>query len=396
MTHTKAPALTALALSAALLSACDRDDWLPESSFSETVRQAYAECSAAEVRFLASKHGIQTAFENCGSNHFVHFAWSPDGVNLYFQLPLAGHVMNAEDKTIGALPTEQPVTNAVWLGSDLLVLALGPAEGETSHRLVLYNLSQGSLETVSASVGRPRLLQANGTRDQVLVLASTEDGADTFHRVDFTNRSVTPDLAWWSGAVDSFTTTPEQGAVLIGSGGKVTAYALGTGEVLDAWEDAARGSMHPDGRFVALETTGDPISPFDQRTWNELTPEARERELRRQQEWLARQPDWVPKEILPPAIDVGFGEVSQRFRFDAFYGDRFQWYSGAPDPTRYASFVLWGIEGKELNKNVALTDLSERLRFAASGTLPMGVSRYGEKSPSSQDVSEETPPAVAE
>ncbi len=378
-----------------LLAGCDRDDWVPESSFSESVKEAYSECSEAEIRFLAAKHGIQTAFENCGSNNFVHFSWSPDGLRLYFQLPLAGHVMNAEDKTIGSLPTEQPVSNAVWLASDLLVLPLGPASDGGSARAVLYNLYQASTETLDLGLQRPAMLQAVGKRDQVLLAALADDGSATFHRVDFTTRQVQPTFTWWSGRVDSFTYTPEHDAVLIGQDDTVTWYKGETGEVVRTLDNATRASLHPDGRYLALETLGEPISPFDQRAWGELSPEARERELRRQQEWLERQPDWVPKEVEPPEIHVVDLSGDQRFRFTGFYGDRFQWYTASPDPMRHASFVMWGIEGKELNKNVALTDLSERLRYAAAGNLPLGLERYGDPSPA-ETVSPETPEETAE
>ena len=145
-----------------------------------------------------------------------------------------------------------------------------------------------------------------------------------------------------------------------------------SGEVKHRFEDATRGVVHPEGRYIALESLGEPISPFDQRSWDELSDDAREREKRRTEEWLARQPEWVPKEINPPTIDIVDVEVGKRFRFNSFYGDRFQWY---PSPY-YASFVLWGLEGKEVNKNVALTNLHERLRMAAAGDIPMGVQLY--------------------
>lgn len=373
-----------------LLVACDRDDWVPESSFSESVEEAYSECSEAEIRFLTAKHAIQTAFENCGSNNFVHFTWSPDGLRLYFQLPLAGHVMNADDKTIGSLPTEQPVGNAAWLAADLLALPLGPAEGETSARVVLYNLYQASTETLDLGLQRPAMLQALGQRDQVLLAALADDGQTTFHRIDFTTRTVTPAFSWWSGTADSFTYTPEHDAVLIGRGDTVTWYTGETGAVVATFVDAQRGTLHPGGRYVSLETLGDPISPFDQRAWGELSPEAQEREQRRSQKWLERQPDWVPKTVEPPEIHVVDRESDQRFRFTGFYGDRFQWYTASPDPMLHASFVMWGIEGKELNKNVALTDLSERLRYAAAGNLPIGVELYGQP-PEPGTVSPETP-----
>jgi hypothetical protein len=378
-----------------MLTGCDRDAWVPESSFSDAVKEAYKECSASEIRFLSAKHGIQTAFANCGSNNFVHFTWSPDGIRIYFQLPLAGHIMNGEDKTIRALPTEQPIDNGTWLASDLLVLPLGPAADSEAFRIVLYNLPQESLETVELAVKNPRHLQAVGKRDQVLLVSGGPEETASFHQVNFTTGEVVPAFPWWSGTLSTFTYNAEHDAALIGADGKVTWYKGATGEVVRIFEDAQRASLHSDGRLIGLETMGDPISPFDQRAWGELSPEARERELKRQKVWLARQPDWVPKEITPPAIDIVDLEVNQRWRITAFYGNRFQWYEGSPDPMRHASFVMWGIEGKELNKNVALTDLSERLRYAAAGNLPMGMVLY-EPPAKAGTVSLETPPTATD
>ena len=97
----------------------------------------------------------------------------------------------------------------------------------------------------------------------------------------------------------------------------------------------------------------------------------------------------------PIPITTPFQSPDQRWRFTAFYGDRFQWYTATPDPMRHASFVLWGIEEKELNKNVALTDLSERLRYAAGGNLPMGMAIY--EAPGAPETdSTEAPSKVSE
>ncbi|MBK9365379.1 MAG: hypothetical protein IPN01_03520 [Deltaproteobacteria bacterium] len=79
------------------------------------------------------------------------------------------------------------------------------------------------------------------------------------------------------------------------------------------------------------------------------------------------------KYVRPPVIDIYDNETKERYRFVGFYGDKFQWYAAVDF---YASFVLWGMEGKQLNKNVALTDLFERLRMAAKGEIGYGVARW--------------------
>jgi hypothetical protein len=42
----------------------------------------------------------------------------------------------------------------------------------------------------------------------------------------------------------------------------------------------------------------------------------------------------------------------------------------------YTSFMLWGVEGKQLNRNVGLADMSERFRMLSNGDVPLGIERY--------------------
>ncbi len=349
------------------LMACDRDALYTESTFSENVYDAYSECRASEIRFLAGKHNLQTAFEPCGSNNIVHFAWAPDGIQLYFQLPMQANIMNGEDKSIGTMPTEVPMAEAVWLARDLLVLPLIPEEGASEHRLLLFDRI-GATTTTLKTVVVPSQLQPGGTRNEVYFVGTDDLGATALYRADFNTLEVHPAFPW-AKEVQTFTFEPTQQLVAIGSGETVRIHRP-DGELVYTFAGAHRGVVHPEGRYIALEAWGEPISPFDQRTWDEVSPETREREERRMEEWLDKQPEWVPKEQTPPVIEIFDREVKLRFRFTAFYGDRFQWYTAS---NYYASFVLWGLEGKEVNRNVALTQLWDRLSMAADGTLPQGM-----------------------
>jgi hypothetical protein len=376
--------LGALTLSASLLAGCDRDSLYTENRFSDNVYLAYEECSESEIRFLTAKHNLQTAFEPCGSNNFVEFAWAPDGIQLYFQLPMSAHIMNGEDKSIGVVPTEVPSGDVAWLASDLLVLPLSPETEAGKPRLVLFDRVQASLQTLELSPTEPQDLQSAGARDKVYFTA-LDGGQRRPFLADFSSRTVDPAFPWLEGSLDSFTFSPELDQLAVGREGAVDVYTA-QGELVRHFDDALRASLHAEGRYIAIESIGEPISPFDQRTWNEMTDEARERELRRMNEWLDKQPEWVLKEVRPPVIDIFDGQTGQRLRFSAFYGDRFQWYPSKPE-LLYASFVLWGLEGKEMNRNVALTQLHERLRMAAQGELPLGM----EPSPG-QSASLDTPP----
>ncbi len=355
------------------LTACDRDALYSGSSFSDDVYEAYEECSASEIRFLAGKHNLQTVFENCGANNFGNFAWSPNGVQIYFALPMTAHIMDAEKKTIEPLPTEKPIAEVAWLDTDLLVLPLPPEEGKDKNRLVLYDRGSRQLFAIEMALTEPDQLVGAGGRDEVLMLGTGTEGR-TVYKASFSDKSVAKAWSWLSGDLDTFTYEPTLNRALIGRGDTVTMHDAATGEVLGTWTDATRGSLHPEGRYLALETMGEPISPFDQRSWDEMTPEARERELRRQKEWLKQQPEWVPKSVKPPTLDLVDLEQGQRYRVTAFYGDKFQWYTAM---NYFASFVLWGSEGKELNANVALTNLAERLRMAGKGEMPLGLEAYG-------------------
>jgi len=356
----------------AVLSGCDRDALYSGSSFSDDVYSAYEECNPAEIRYLAGKHNLQTVFENCGANNFGSFAWAPDGVHVYFELPMTAHIMDAEKKTIEPLPTEKPIAEVAWLDVDLLALPLPPEEGKEHNRLVLYDRSQRQLFATELTLEEPDQLASGGARDHVLMLGTGTDGR-TVYRVSFADGAAVKAFPWLDGAIDTFTYEPTLNRVLLGRGGTVTMHDGATGEVLSTWNDATRGSLHPEGRYLALETLGAAISPFDQRAWDESTPEARERELRRQAKWLEKQPDWVPTSVRPPTLDLVDLEQGKRYRITSFYGERFQWYTAT---NYYASFVLWGIEGKELNTNVALTNLAERLRMAGKGEVPLGLERY--------------------
>ncbi len=359
------PALAALLAT----TACDRDQAYDQGSFSNNVYLAYQECMEGEIRMLTSKHNIQTAFEPCGSNNFVSFAWAPDGVNLYFQMPLSAHIMNGETKEVAALPTEVPVAPVAWLSPELLVLPLGPAVGGTDPRLVLFDRVQANMNTVTLSgIQDPADLHSDGTRNTVLY-TGLKDGKRQVFRASFDTSQSERVFEWLGEDVENFTYSASLQLIGVKSGEQVKVYQT-DGSMLYLFDDASTIHFHPGGRYFALESLGEPISPFDQRTWNEVSEQAREREERRMDEWLEKQPEWVEREVQPPVMDIFDVALDKRFRLGFVYGDRFQWY---PSQDFYASFVLWGMEGKELNRNIALTQLHERIRMAAKGELTLGV-----------------------
>ncbi len=361
-----------LALTFALLLGCDRDAIYEQKSTASSIQEVWKDCDPAEISFLTARHGIQTAFENCGANPFEHFAWSPDGIYIYFQLTYIGYVMNAEEKTIYELPTELPAHNATWLANDLLVIPEGTSETRKHPRLALYNRSDESVSYVDLTdLTLPAELQPSGKTDQVLFTATAKGGERSAYRADFTAKTVEPAFPWWTGKLDTFTYTAGVDHVTWGVGETVKVAKGATGEVLHTFEDATRGTVHSNGRLVALETMGDPISTFKPKGKVDESEAGQRRHKAREEQWKEEKPHWVPSEVVPPALDFYDTQVNRRYRLSLIHGDNFQWYPGHPD---YGSFVLWGLDKKQINKNVALTAMGGRiLRLAEKKEMPPGI-----------------------
>jgi len=367
---------SALALLVGLLaSACNNDP--TRASFSENVGEAFAQCNPAEIRFLAGKHNFMTAFEPCGSNNFQDFAWSPDGTHLYFQLTYTGLVMDAEaeDKRTITLPTETPVGPAAWLNNARIALPIGPAEGETALRIAVFDKDQATLmHHRIPDLAQVDDLQVGATPSQLLFTA-IRDGKRRILALDVDDGTVSEPFPWASSLdVSTFTTTPAaDNAVLIGADGKVTLYDGATGAERGSWAPAKRGQLHPAGRWLALEHDGEAVSIFYQRSWDELSEHARARELARAKAFEERLPDWYPKEVNPPTISLVDLQTNTRWMFTGFQGHDFEWYTARD---YYASFILWGFEGKELNRNVMLGNLADRMRSMERGEEMLGVQRW--------------------
>lgn len=383
-------------LAALLLASCSREEFHGSQTFTQTVEMAYAECSESEIRFLTGKQGIQTAFANCGSNKFAHFRWSPNGLFIYFQLTHGGHIMDGEAKTITTVPTETPVAAAAWMRDDLLVVPMGPAEGATSKngRLALFNRSTNTLDTINLSLAEVRDLYPGATDQQLVLTGLDEAGVRKVVSVNTTDGQVSVPLPWLT-EVDAAvgTLVYEAAAGLVGVAGPEGGVLYKVdGTELGRWPGVKRVVPHHEGRYVALELDGAPVSPFDMRSWDELSEQARQRELARQEEWLKRQPDWVPKEITPPEVQIVDLEKGVRLRVTSFWGDRFQWYRSR---NYFASFVMFGVEGKQLNRNVALVDLREKLRMVDKGELPLGLEAIEGFTPAAPDPDLARPPTEA-
>jgi len=110
------------------------------------------------------------------------------------------------------------------------------------------------------------------------------------------------------------------------------------GEEIVRVADRKRGGVSRDGRYLVTEGDGAPVP---------VVPEG---------ETL---PDWIPKEVIPPALWIRDLETGKEVLWEGVHGDQFQWYDAA---TYYGSFMFWGVDGVELNRNVALVDLRSYMK----------------------------------
>ena len=338
------------------------------SDFTQDVYESFADCRDAEIKRLTMAHNIQTAFGRCGSNRFSHFVWSPDGVHLYFQLTHGSHILNGADKTITTVPTEGPIGRAAWLSKDILAIPLPAAEGTTEERIVIYNRATATMETRPLSVTSPKdMMPFNGG---VLLSAKDNGGTRRAYLLDVNTGETTLAFPWLGHAVTRLAISQKADLLAWSTDTDTELVRMSTGESLHLFTGVTRAVPHDDGRWVALETLGAEISHFDQRTWNEISPEARKRELARQEKWAARQPDWVEMTTNPPEIQVFDLNNGKRYRITSFWGTEVEWY---PAKGNWMAFMMWGIEGKQLNRNVALTVMAERFRMIDAGQMPLGM-----------------------
>ncbi|MBX2803601.1 MAG: hypothetical protein KTR31_38335 [Myxococcales bacterium] len=360
------------------IAACSTAD-PTAGTLSQNVGQAFEPCSEAEIRYLATKHNFMTAFRPCGNNHFGDFSWSLDGRQLYFQLGMGHHIMDAEapTKDTRVVPTPSPIGPAAWVSSTRLVVPVGPDADAAAEanvpRLALYDTEQASVFTVNLPAAWTEILDLQRADDSAHVLLSAlVEGTRKVYSVDLTDGTVGQPFEWLS-AVDTFSYTPSQKLLVVGAGNTVTVHETEQGQAKASFTPALRGTLHPEGRWLMLEHEGDPISIFYQRAWDELSEQARERELRRAQRFEERLPDSFETEVRPPTLSFVDMTTSKRFRIDSVYGSDFEWYEPTPF---YGSFRLWGFEGKQFKRNVLLGNFTDRMTAAAAGATFIGVEPF--------------------
>ena len=377
------PFLLAVGVGAACSDATER-------SFTQNVGLAFEECNPAEIRFVAGKHNLSPAFDWCGSNRFEQYNWSPDGRLLYFELTMAHHVMDAsaEDKKTITVPTPTPSGRAGWIGSQRLAIPIIGEDGK-SERITLYDVAIGTLydHPLPGLSGVDNLFA--GTERSKVVFTATKSGRRGVYQLDVDNGTVEPAMPWITGPIETFTYASEPQMAVVGDGNSVTVWHHD--EKVATYAPAHRGAIHRTGAWLALEHKGDAISIFAQRTWDELSENARRRELQRTKAFEDKLPESYPREVQPPSLSFVRMATGERWAIDSFYGDQFQWYDAQKF---YASFILWGFEGKQFNRNVLLGNMVDRLRSIERGEEMLGVRRFStatQEDPSTEDPPKEEP-----
>ena len=350
-----------------------------DGTLSQNVGASFAPCSEAEIKYMAARHNLMTAFRPCGANKFSYFSWSPNGRHLYFQLVMTGYIMDADSpqRQTTAVPTPTPTGPAAWVSATRLVVpvAAGNEDKTEDPRPAIYDIEQSSVMYVTVSgLTNLRALQAKSA-SEVLLIADTATTQALIYTIDLADGSHQRVEDWVKTPATSMTYTPTQDVLTVGNENQVTAYKLGTNETIGTWEHASRGTFHPHGTWMALEFLGDQISIFNQRSWNELSEKARAREMARIKQFEERLPDSYQTTIRPPTLSLVDMSNDKRWTLTGFLGDQFQWYLAKPS---FMSVMLWGFEGKQYKRNVVLGNLDARMKAMNEEKDFLGVEPFHE------------------
>lgn len=341
------------------LSACQPN---PDSTtLFQDIGMSFEPCNQAEIKFQNQKHGMMPALAVCGSNHVSHFGWNPDGTHLYFDLTLTGNLLDASQKhkPLATLPLDQPSGNPAWINAQRFAVPLPPdakVEG-APPRIALYDYQQLLLE-IKLVPGLEDLADLHRGPDPGTVYFTAVDAAGVrdVYAIDLNTGVVSDPFAWLVGPVTSFTYTWQVERVVVGREGTVRLYDA-AGADLGSFP-GFRGVVHPKGQWIAIERDGEEVSVFYQRSWENMNERERAIAEKKAAEVAKKFPEWYPRTVKLPTLEMVHLATGKRGEMRGFYGTNFQWYQAKDF---WGSFVLWGYEGRQLNRNVMLGDLTLRL-----------------------------------
>lgn len=337
--------------------------------FTEDVIAAYQTCDENEIKLLAAKHNLQLVFEPCGSNNFLYYDWSPNGIELYYHTNSGPWLLNGETQELKGLPVGFPISNAVWFNDDYVAFA---EKGVKTYNIDVYDVHKNIINITGIQQIAPRDLVRGQAADEVIFLAAErepdpavkdDEPPESLYRLRANTGTLEPAFAWLNEPVVDFTYQHETDLLAYrttSSDGVVVARGE-TGEVVHSFPGVERASVSTDGRFIALEGPGEPIAVFHQKTQEDTTVDGEATDGEETPDTIADLPEYLAREVQPPTLWFFDTTTGERTLLADVFGYEFQWYEAK---RYYASFVLWGMENKEFNRNVVLTDLTPQLRAA--------------------------------
>ncbi len=332
--------------------------------FADDIKATYAACKGDEIRLLAAKHNLQLVFEPCGSNNFLAYQWSPNGLELFYQTNAGPWLLNGDTGEHRALPVGFPISNAIWFTEDLVAF---PEKGVKSYNIDVYDVRKNIINITGLQQVSPNTLVNGKEVDEVLYLAADREPDSTnpddvvpqqVWRLAANTGKVEPAFPWMTDPVEDYTYNRHQDLVAwqIPGGDGVTVAVGATGEVVHTFPGMERVSISADGRFLAIEGPGEPIPIFHQQTEEDAVA-AEESGSTASPEMAV--PKYMPTEVQPPTLWLLDTTTGTRHQLPQVFGYQFQWYEARP---YYCSFILWGMENKEFNRNVAFTDVTPILK----------------------------------
>lgn len=343
----------------------------PGVDLSENAAASFDLCDAGEIAALAGRQQLRLAFAACGKNDLLGGSWSPDGQLLVFLLADGAYVLDGVNKAIVRVPGDVPSALPAWTGPSRLVYPLPPLAGATGARLATADLRADTLDVVAISLYEPRDLVA-WEDGRVLLTAVGPDGVRSPYLVG-PGGAADRALPWLAGTAEGLSLGG--GLVAWSDEGGVNVALAATGERVASFSGALRGVPHPGGGYVVIERPGAPISAFDQQPWGEPANETSAAEAARRERFLQRLPQHVARTVTPPEVDLLDLRCGSAWHVRAWYGAGLSWYPANPD---YLSMMLWGVEGRQENRNAALGELLGRLRAVEAGGRDPGLERLSE------------------
>ena len=413
---------------------CDRATMHGEGSGSvqDNLSEIFGSCKENEIGFLARKFNIQLAFENCGSNEFSHFSWSPAGDVVYFQLLKRMYLLHPETTKTEALSFYNPTDDVLWLSPSELAFATKrePPEKKDTEKeemevntkdkevsvedfplqMVFYNregyqttapMQFTTIKDIQSFVtytpekvrlgedGQPNPLineaflpkkehQEPYKFDTVIFLGKKKD-AEISQIFSMKKDAKEPIRAFkfldQSMDVHQFSYCSQTGMLGIitrkpkplkegeakpkfdkpeNYNYSMTLYNS-KGETLLTRSNIRRVNIHPDGRYMIMETDAEPIPSVAPAKLIYVSEEERQRDVARMKKEAEKLPKFMDKEIIPPEIQIFDFHKQEIWRILAYYGEHVQWYTARD---YHISFILRGIDKRTLNSNIALTNLT--------------------------------------